>query len=115
MITLDTADKSNNFAIFDNVDLRNYFIEVDGQSFPTDSSLMNYEENDFIEQYRVLKLFFKDYIGEAILSPFISYPDKKTKLPIEIIDLGHQPNHITLKKIQLFHEYGADPENARFF
>ena len=39
----------------------------------------------------------------------------KTKYPIEILDLRHQPNHITLKKIQLFHEYIADPENARFY
>ena len=26
---------------------------------------------------------------------FISYPDMKTKNPIEIIDLRHQPDHIT--------------------
>ena len=49
------------------------------------------------------------------MSPFISYPDMKTKYPIEIIDLRHQVDHITPKKIQLFLEYGADPENARFF
>ena len=64
---------------------------------------------------RYLKLFFKEYIGEELLSPFISYPDMKTKYPIEIIDLRHQSDHITPKKIQLFMEYGADPENARFF
>ena len=39
----------------------------------------------------------------------------KTKYPIEIIELRHQPDHITPKKNQLFLEYGADPENARFF
>ena len=39
----------------------------------------------------------------------------KTKYPIEIIDLRHQSDHITPKKIQLFLEYGADPENARLF
>ena len=49
------------------------------------------------------------------MSPFISYPDMKTKYPIEIIDLRHQSDHITPKKIQLFLEYGADPEKARFF
>ena len=64
---------------------------------------------------RDLKLFFKEYIGEPILNPITSYPDMKTKYPIEIIDLRHQPDHITPKKVQLFHEYGADPENARFF
>ena len=39
----------------------------------------------------------------------------KTKYPIEMIDLRHQVDHITPKKIQLFWEYGADPDNARFF
>ena len=76
---------------------------------------MNYEQNDYIEQYKDLKLFFKEYIGEQLLSPFISYPDMKTKYPIEIIDLGHQADHITPKKIQIILEYGGDLENARFF
>ena len=49
------------------------------------------------------------------MSPFISYPDMNTKNPIEIIDLGHQPDHISPKKIQLFQEYIVDPENAKFY
>ena len=39
----------------------------------------------------------------------------KTKYPIVFIDLRHQSDHKTPKKVQLFLEYGADPENARFF
>ena len=39
----------------------------------------------------------------------------KKKYPIKIIDLRHQPDHITPKKIQLFQEYGTDPDNARLF
>ena len=49
------------------------------------------------------------------MSPFISYPDMKTKYPIQIIYLRHQPDHITPKKIQLLQEYTADPENAKFY
>ena len=49
------------------------------------------------------------------MSPFISYPDMKTKYPFKIIDLRHQSDHITPEKIQLFLEYGADLENARSF
>ena len=112
---IDGAISTKNVAIFDNLDLRKYYIEIDGHRYPRDSSLMNYEQNDYIEQYKDLKLFFKEYIGEQLLSPFISYPDMKTKNPFEIIDLRHQSHHITPKKIQLFLEYGADPENARFF
>ena len=106
---------TKNVSIFDNLDLRKYYIEIDGQRYPRDSSLMNYEQNDYIEQYRDLKLIFKEYIGEPILNPFISYLDMKTKYPIETIDLRHQSDHITAKKVQLFLEYGADPETARFF
>ena len=112
---IDAPISTKNVAIFDNLDLRKYYIEIDGQRYPRDSSLMNYEQNDYIEQYKDLTLFFKEYIGEELMSPFISYTDMKTKYPIEIIDLSHQSDHITPKKIQLFLEYGKDPENARFF
>ena len=60
-------------------------------------------------------MFFHEYIGEPLLQPLISYTDMKTKYPIEIIDLRHQTDHITPKKIQLFHENGTDPDNARLF
>ena len=48
------------------------------------------------------------------MSPFISYPDMKTKYHIEIIDLRHQSDPITPKKIQIFQELCTDPENAKF-
>ena len=110
-----TPDKKINIAIFDNMDISKYFVEIDGQRYPRDSVLINYEENDYIQKYKDLKLFYKEYIGEPILNPFISYTDMKTKYPIEIIDLGHQSDHKTPMKIQLFHEYGTDPDNARLF
>ena len=37
----DTANKNNNIAIFDILDLRKYYVEIDGQRYPRDSSLMN--------------------------------------------------------------------------
>ena len=113
--TKDGAISYKKVAIFDNLDLRKYYIEIDGQRYPRDSFLMNYEQNDYIEQYKVLYLFFKEYICEQLMSPLISYPDMKTKYPIEILDLRHQSDHITPKNIQLFLEFGVDPENARFF
>ena len=45
----------------------------------------------------------------------VTYPHTKTKNPIGIIELGHQHDQITPKKIQLFQEYGADPDNSRLF
>ena len=97
-----TPEEKINKAIFDNLDLRKHFFEIDGQRYPRDSVLINYEENDYIQQYKDLKLFFKEYIGEPLLNPLTSYPEKKTKYPIEIIDLRHQTVYITLKKINYF-------------
>ena len=113
--TADTANKNNNIAIFDNLNLHKYYVEIDSVRYPRDSVLVNYEQNDYIAQYKNLKLFFKEYIGEQLTSPFISYPDMKTKYPIEIIVLRHQPDHITPKKIQLFQEYSVDHENANIY
>ena len=112
---IDGAISTKNVSIFDNLDLRKYYIEIDGQRYHRDSSLLNYEQNDYIEQYKDIKLIFREYIGEQLMSPFLSYPDMKTKYPIEIIELIHESDHITPKRIQLFLEYGGDPENARFF
>ena len=114
-IRADTANKNNNIAIFDNLNLQKYYVEIDSVRYPQDSVLVNYEQNDYIEPYKDLKLFFKEYIREELMSPFISYPDMKTKYPFQIIDLRHQPDHITPKKIQPFQEYTADPENAKFY
>ena len=110
----DTSDKDKNNAIFDNLDLRKHSVQIDVNDI-LDSSLENYEENDYFELYRDLKLLFEEFIGEPLLNPFLSYPDMKTKYPIEIIDLRHQLDHITPVKAQLFHQYGVDPENASFY
>ena len=109
----DIANKNDKSAIFDNLNLQKYYVEIDSVRYPRDSVLINYEQSDYIEQYKDINLFFKEYFGEQLMSPFISYPDMKTKYPFEIIDLRQQSDHITPKKIQLFQEYSANPENAK--
>ena len=110
----DTANKINLIAMFDNLNFQKSNVEIDSERYPRDSVLIIYEQNDYIEQYEDLKFFFKVHIGEKSKTPFISYHDMKTKYPIEIIDLRHQPDLTSLKKIQLFYEYSADSENAKF-
>ena len=76
----DTANKNNNIAIFDHVNLKKYYVEIDGIRYPRDSILVNYEQNDYIELYKDLYIFFKEYIGEEIMTPFISCNYMKTKI-----------------------------------
>ena len=101
--------------MFDNLDFLEYYVEIDAQRYPRDSILMNYTGKDFLDQYRDLKLFFKEYIGEPLINPPMSYPDMKTKYPIKLIDLRHQTDQTTPEKIQLFQEYGTDSDTARLY
>ena len=75
----DTANKNNNIAIFDYLNLQKYYVVIDGVRYPRDGVPVNYEQNDYIEHYKDLKLFFKEHVGEELMSPFIYYLDIKTK------------------------------------
>ena len=111
----DLPNKRTNISVFDHLDVTKYFIEIDGVRYPRDAVLTNYNQNDHLDQYKDIKLFYKEYVGEELLNPFISYPDMKTKDPIQVIDLRYQIDHITPKKIQLIEEYRAAPANAKLF
>ena len=52
--------KNSNIAIYDNLDLRKYYVEIGGQRLPRDSLLIIYEGNEYIEQYKDIKFFFKN-------------------------------------------------------
>ena len=111
----DTINKRTNLSVFDHLNVRKYLIEIDGVRYPRDGVLTNYTLNDYIDQYKDIKLFYKEYVGEELLNPFVSYPDMKDKYLIQVIDLRFQTDHITPKKIQLFEEYRANPGNAKLF
>ena len=104
-----TANKANNVSIFDHVDVKKYFVEIDGYRYPKESVILNFTGNDYLDQYRDLKSFYQEYVGEQLMNPFISYTDVRNKYPIQVIDLRHQIDHISPKKIQLFEEYKNDP------
>ena len=110
-----TPNKNANPAIFDNNNVTKYFVEIDGVRYPKDGVLINFEENSYLDQYRDLKLFYKEYLAEQLLQPYITYPDMKYLYPIQITDLKFQVDHITPKKIQLFQEFSEDPANERLF
>ena len=112
---IDVPINNKNVAIFDHLDLRKHYAEIDSARYPPDSLLMNYEENDYFEQYKNVKLVFEEYVGEPMFNRFISYPDIKTKYPIGIIDLRRQPDHTAPKQTQSCKEDGTNPDNARLF
>ena len=110
-----TPNKASNPAIFDHNNVTKYFVEIDGIRYPKDGVLNSFRENSYLYQYRDIKLFHKEYVGEELLQPYISYPDMKYLYPIQITDLRFQVDHKTPNKIQLFEEFSEDPANERLF
>ena len=104
-----------NNAVFDHVNVKRYFVEIDGVRYPKDPVETNFPDNRYLDQYRDLKLFYKEYNGETLLHPFISYLDMKTFYPIQVIDLRFQIDYVTPKKIRLFEEYENAPENTNLY
>ena len=115
----DPANPANNLsnnrfknAIFDHVDVRKYYSEIDGIRYPKNPVMVNFEEDNYLEQYKDLKLFYKEYVGESMLSPIRSYDKMKNYYPIQIIDLRFQVDHTSPKRIRLFEEYDPNATNT---
>ena len=112
---IGTPNKAINQAVFDTNHVTKYFVGIDGVRYPKVGVLTNFEESSYLDQYRDLKLFFKENVGEEILLSFISYPDIEKFYPFLVTDLRHQVDHITPKKIQLFEDICKDFANERLF
>ena len=110
---IGVPNKANNVAFFDDLDVRKYYVDIDGVGYPRDSVNVDYGLNDYVDQYRALKLFYKEYVGEELLNLFISYPDMKNKYPIQLIDLRFEVEHINPKKMGLFEDYRGVTNQAR--
>ena len=57
--------------MFDNLDQRKYYFEIDGQRYPRESILKNYGESDYFEQYKDLKMFSRIHRRTNIKSSYI--------------------------------------------
>ena len=115
----DPANPANNLsnnrfnnAIFGHVDVRKYYSEIDGIRYSKNPVMVNFEVNNYLKQYKDLKLFYKEYVGDQLLSPIITYDKMKNYYPFQIIDLRFQVDHISPKKIRLLEEYDSNPVNT---
>ena len=71
------ANKAIKVSLPDQVDVRQFFVEIDGIRYPKDSVDINYATNGYLDQYRDPKLFYEGYVEEPLLKPFITYTDMK--------------------------------------
>ena len=59
----DTPNKNNNIAIFSNLDLHKYYVEINGQRYPRHAISINYTENVYIDPDRD-SIFFSKNLSE---------------------------------------------------
>ena len=45
-------------------------MEIVGVRYLKDGLSINFEANSYLDQYRDLKLFYKEYVGEELLLPY---------------------------------------------
>ena len=95
--------------------MRKHHVDIDGVRYPRNGVNVEYGSSDYVDQYRDLKLFFKENVGGELVNPFKSYPDMKKKIPFHFIDLTFQVNQVNPKKMGLFEEYKGSTKNARLF
>ena len=62
------ASKANNIATFHNLNVRHFLAEIHGVKYPRDSDNIDCNTNENIDQYRDLKLGYKEYVGEGLLN-----------------------------------------------
>ena len=53
------SDKKINIAVFDILDLQNYYVEIDDQRCPRGGVLVINEQKEYTQQYKDLKFFFQ--------------------------------------------------------
>ena len=83
--------------------------------YPKNPAMVNYTENNYLDQYTDLKLFYKEYVGEPMLNPIITYDKTKEYYPFQINNLQFQVDHISPREIRLFEEYDNNPANTNLY
>ena len=57
---IGVPDKTINVAIFDYINVRKYHVDIDGVRCPRDGVNVDYGSNDYVDQYRDIKNFYKE-------------------------------------------------------
>ena len=75
---IGVPNKANNISIFDTNHVTKFLLKsMELVTLPRDGLSTNFEENSFLDHYKDLKLFYRDYVGEQLLNPYKSYTDRK--------------------------------------
>ena len=65
-----------------------FFVQADERRCPKDEIGTVCPENKFSDQYRDLKLFYQEGIGESLLKDFVDSTGIKSENKFQVVDLG---------------------------
>ena len=109
------ANKSQNVSMFDKRNLLNTYVDIDGKRYSNKPKGIDFATDNYRNEYLTLLKFYKNYVGEPLFNPYITFEELKDLYPIHIHDLRLQDDYISPKTIKLVNKYRDDPENSRLF
>ena len=67
----EVPNKTNNYAISDNPNVRTCFVDIDGVKYSRDGVSIDCASKDNLDHCRDPKLFYEEYVGEQTFLPFM--------------------------------------------
>ena len=113
--TKNLSNNRFNDAVFDNVAVEHYFVEIEGIRYPKGPINNNHSENDYPNQVRDLNLFVREYVGGQVLTPKMTFEKMKPYYPIQVVDFGFQTDYLTPKKNRPFEKHDKNPTYTTFW
>lgn len=103
-----------NSAIFDNVNLRNAFVEFNGNRYPENDLDIDYENNRYVTGYQMLTDFYKHVMGRESCTVRLRY--FKTHYPVLVFDISRQSERLkdTASDIRIKAQFGTNIPNNTY-
>ena len=93
--------------------MRKYHVQDDTIRYPEKIFLYQFSNNEYLDQYRNLKIVYEEFAKEPPLKTFITYTVNKKFFSIHVFDLRFLVDLLNPKENQQFEEYKSNPDNAR--
>ena len=105
-----------NYAIFNaNVQVINAYVELNGERYPTNDYITNYDNNQYAQFYNAFKEFKKSYTGDDDENDCVSYQSYKKLFRLYVFDVSKQSERLknTVVDIKITFKLGANaPANT---
>ena len=79
--------KAKNVALFDHLDVGQNHVYIGGVRYTRDGVNVEYRLNDYVDQYKELKLIYREYVGEEGLNFSMGYPFRKKNVLLNTLTL----------------------------